>query len=58
MDKHEQFILLAWIHKWSHVQGEVEVSSTVETSLLAVDEHRGLIVDGSKIEQYLLPTPV
>lgn len=58
VDKHEQFILLAWLHKLSHVQSEVEVSSTVEASLLAVDEHRGLIVDGSKIEQYLLPVPV
>lgn len=58
VDEHEQFILLAWLHKLSHVQSEVEVSSTIEASLLAVDEDSSFIVDGSKIEQYLLPIPV
>jgi hypothetical protein len=36
----------------------VGISSTVEASLLSIDEDGGLIVDGSKIEKYLLALPV
>jgi len=41
-----------------HINGEVEVASTVEASILSIDIDPRLIVDGTKIEMGSFTSPV
>jgi hypothetical protein len=54
---YSQLILLIKLQVLSHIQGEAEVSATVEACLLAIDKDCGFIVYSSKIELYLLTLP-
>ena len=39
------------------VDREMKVSTSVETCLSAVDENSGFVVNGAKMQQYMLVTP-
>lgn len=54
---HLQFIVLAEVHIGSHVEREAEVTSAMETRLLAIDKNSGFIVHSPEIEQNLLALP-
>lgn len=42
----------------SHVNREVEVTASIEASILAIDVNPSLVVDGSKVQVCPLPGPV
>jgi hypothetical protein len=50
--KFSQLICSTAIEKRRNVNGELEIAASMECRVVAIDKYRGLVVDGSKIEQH------
>jgi len=57
MDENQQFVFFPAFGPFCHINGKFMISTAVEASFLAIDEHSSFIVYSAKVEEDLLTAP-
>ena len=53
-----QFVLLTSLEKSRDIHREAEISTTMESCLLAIDKHSGFIINSIEIQKNILVLPI
>jgi hypothetical protein len=52
-----QLVVLANLGVLGHIDGELEVSTAIETNVFAIDEDSSFVIYGTEVKQDLLAVP-